>query len=417
MKNIMLYGAGNYLRQNFYDLAPVGLQPLCIADRNSELWGTTIIINGFQVKIMSLSEALGLFQNAEILITILDVNSAVESLQAAGVSIARIIAPIGYELRKGCEFIGNNISLYESGFYICCGSNLYREFVESNISDFPDTMKKWYEFNNRLISRLRSLQKTNCDGCSILKWDYYTNKIAVKRIGLASDFSDSVCNFNCTYCLAGNDLHTRAEKKYSLVDVLTYIHTYIHESTTFIDKDNLSINVASGEIGVLKNREIIFYLIDSIGCKVGVNSNASIELPQISYLAKLNRLNYLIVSLDCGLRRTFAEIKGVDLFNKVIQNLKRYCRSGVPIILQYIFLPDVNDDLINIERFVQLAKSINASIAISNDETTCGNPLPQNTLASILALINNCIYNSINFFLIEHFFLSSDLRKIRGFIS
>jgi hypothetical protein len=66
------------------------------------------------------------------------------------------------------------------------------------------------------------------------------------------------------------------------------------------------------------------------------------------------------VSLDAGTRETFAKIKGLDLFDKVCDNLVRYSSKG-PVRLKYIILPGLNDNEADIDGFVALCVRLKAT--------------------------------------------------------
>ena len=63
------------------------------------------------------------------------------------------------------------------------------------------------------------------------------------------------------------------------------------------------------------------------------------------------------MSLDSGTRKTFAQIKGVDCFDKVKNNIRKYSKNG-RVVLKYIILPNVNDNIDDIKGFLSFAKEI-----------------------------------------------------------
>lgn len=77
------------------------------------------------------------------------------------------------------------------------------------------------------------------------------------------------------------------------------------------------------------------------------------------------------VSLDCGTRETFRKIKGVDAFERVVQNLISYSVSASKAIdLKYIFLPGINDNMSDVDGFIDIVGKCNArTVVISSDYT------------------------------------------------
>jgi molybdenum cofactor biosynthesis enzyme MoaA len=75
----------------------------------------------------------------------------------------------------------------------------------------------------------------------------------------------------------------------------------------------------------------------------------------------------LNISLDCGTRETFEVVKRRDMFEKVIDNLKRYKDYG-KIEIKYNILPGVNDDEKDFIGIVNILKSLDISeLVISFD--------------------------------------------------
>jgi len=69
--------------------------------------------------------------------------------------------------------------------------------------------------------------------------------------------------------------------------------------------------------------------------------------------------------LDSGTKETFKLVKGYDLFDKVLDNLKKYREYNV-FVLKYNILPGVNDDDTDIEGIVKILKLLNlASLHLS----------------------------------------------------
>ena len=69
----------------------------------------------------------------------------------------------------------------------------------------------------------------------------------------------------------------------------------------------------------------------------------------------------MVVSLDSGCRKTYKKIKRVDAFDKVIENLKKYCSNPVArdnITLKYILIPTVNDNIKEFKKFLDIAKML-----------------------------------------------------------
>lgn len=68
------------------------------------------------------------------------------------------------------------------------------------------------------------------------------------------------------------------------------------------------------------------------------------------------------ISLDSGSPEVYKMVKGVDCYHKVVENLKRYSRAGANYIqLKYIVF-EQNNNIAEVEKFLQLAKSLGIGI-------------------------------------------------------
>ena len=68
----------------------------------------------------------------------------------------------------------------------------------------------------------------------------------------------------------------------------------------------------------------------------------------------------ICVSVDAGTHETYAKVKGIDCFEKVRDNLKKYSNIDRGVVaLKYIFLPNVNDNEDDIMGFIELCCKLN----------------------------------------------------------
>jgi molybdenum cofactor biosynthesis enzyme MoaA len=75
----------------------------------------------------------------------------------------------------------------------------------------------------------------------------------------------------------------------------------------------------------------------------------------------------IMISVDAGTRETFKRIKGIDAFDKVWENIKKYYDFGSRMLLKYIFVDENSNDT-DVERFIKNVVNIGVSnIAIDRD--------------------------------------------------
>ena len=76
------------------------------------------------------------------------------------------------------------------------------------------------------------------------------------------------------------------------------------------------------------------------------------------------RIVKIITSIDAGTRETFKKIKRNDMFDKVMENLRKYPVNKTKLILKYLILEGVNDNETDIDRFYEIAKEAGAVIML-----------------------------------------------------
>jgi molybdenum cofactor biosynthesis enzyme MoaA len=117
-----------------------------------------------------------------------------------------------------------------------------------------------------------------------------------------------------------------------------------------------------------------------------------------------DQLIFLNVSLDAGTADTFAKIKGIDCFDKVIKNLEKYAAVG-NIQLKYILLEGINDNKNDIDDFVAIAERINANVQISRDNRKSFTRMSERGYSAILRLTRQCTAQSVQYFMIKDYFV------------
>ena len=146
----------------------------------------------------------------------------------------------------------------------------------------------------------------------------------------------------------------------------------------------MTICVAPTEITIHPYRDKIVKATKDYVCQFTTNASRYVD----TIADSLARGGKIFSSLDAGTAKTFQKIKGVDMFNKVCNNLKCYAEAG-EVEVKYIFLPGVNDNEEDVTGFIQACKNINPSaIHISRDINNYGKPLEVHTLDMIANMIS-----------------------------
>jgi wyosine [tRNA(Phe)-imidazoG37] synthetase (radical SAM superfamily) len=174
----------------------------------------------------------------------------------------------------------------------------------------------------------------------------------------------------CFYCTQGhfdsdNNLPaTRGENMplaMEIEDVLAFL-AFLKEKDYI--NTNTVMELAAGEISVHPMRNRILTAVEDHPCYF--YSNASVYNEKIAEILLKGR-SRIISSIDAGTRETFAKIKGVDIFDKVCENLTKYAQNGI-VELKYILLPGVNDNEHEINSLLTRCKQAKISfVSVSRD--------------------------------------------------
>jgi wyosine [tRNA(Phe)-imidazoG37] synthetase (radical SAM superfamily) len=178
------------------------------------------------------------------------------------------------------------------------------------------------------------------------------------------------CQCKCVYC----SIHKRKEDKRlnkrlhsayyeKLFDILSYA-----ESAGYIAPDARWL-VASGEITIHPYKDRILEWVKDRAVQFFTNGFLFDE--GIASILSANPSAAIILSIDSGTPETWREVKGVDNFNTVTDNLVKYhgrCSRPGQITLKYIVLPGVNNTLADYRSIIEIMKVLKVGhLSISRD--------------------------------------------------
>lgn len=215
---------------------------------------------------------------------------------------------------------------------------------------------------NRLIDDLRNNRECTCDGCPCLKYGIYPTKFMPKTLSIFCPAKGERCNARCVYC----DL-TKSACDSTYLDGLDVIK--ILEGFAPYFGANSFLCYIPAEITVSPLRTQIYNFMSEHHWNFAVIKTNGIkydsQLAQFcSHETKIN------VSLDSGTKETYAKVKGVNAFDTVIENLRKYKAEGAGIELKYILLEDLNDDEKDMDGFLSLAKELADKVILTVDMNT-----------------------------------------------
>lgn len=231
---------------------------------------------------------------------------------------------------------------------------------ENDVIEGINTLEKW---RVETIEAMSKGEKTTCDGCSALRYGLYPSKPNVNVLGVGPNFAGGTkCNCRCFYCnqVEAGVIGQKSTQTLSNFD--------IHRIAGNVYDSINEIILADGEPSLLPKLDELCELAVKKNWAINFNTNGILYSDTLARTLSLNKKSKLVVSLDSGTRETYKKIKRVDTFDKVLENLKRYDESGVQIHLKYILCQDMNDNVEDMNSFLEIAKNIHAnSITLSQN--------------------------------------------------
>jgi pyruvate-formate lyase-activating enzyme len=374
MRNqVIFYGAGQYavkmLQPNPGRRGPVSPPPIewgiCFVDSDKNKHGSSHL----GLPIMSADTALGRFPNANIYLTVGSMKAKYDIccyLQDLGVASDRILNRV--VRRISCPYLEHFIVCgYHEGAFggragVDCGSHSLKsccsDYGKNNVDSIlvgdslPQAFEAFIRLRDGIIQRLNAGEPTSCDGCPELQHMYapiqrYFTHVIYNELGR--------CNFRCIYCNYEDRLGRDISSDVDVRQLLGLVQQY------GFDNDNGVIELCNGEITIHPHKKAIYDVVKDNNVMFLTNGFVYDEEIQRRMLDGKGVLN---ISLDSGTKSTFFKVKGVDAFERVVQNLKRYNRNRKGILnLKYIFVPGVNDNMVDVNGFLNICTLLSVTSA------------------------------------------------------
>ena len=359
MSGIIYYGFGKNLSDFEHEfLEETGL-PICIVDRNEKFHNKIVKLGGKEVPIYSLKYTMEHYPEADYDITLAEHNipGVYKYLQCEGVSLAHLHCFGGKIYCLGC-FDLNYYSYISSVDVRACAHPPYMKsfYYKNEIvteEDVRETVAQFEQWRVETMEKLRRGEKTPCDGCSALHWGFFTKEPKVQVLGVGPNFKGGTkCNCNCFYCNQNEVIREESHQELYNYD--------IHRIAGELYPDLENIILADGEPSLLPKLDDLCTLADEKGWSINFNSSGIKYSQKLSETMAKNPRSNLCVALDSGTAETYEKIKRVKTFNRVVENLHKYHEAGVRIFLKYILIPTINDNLDDINKFIEIAKGVGA---------------------------------------------------------
>lgn len=358
-KSVVFYTVGSGTFENIRELKQrFGLLPTAVCDGDVKKQGRTY--KGLEgITVISPQEALERFSEGIFFIPSLDYRYQIIGYltKTCGLEPERIINYVPVERVRSCSFLQKALIYDQTGEMRFC----WRNPCPSIVSDHGLNAEKLLNLRNELIEAIRSGQvppHPACADCSQICEEFYPSRPQSWSVNY---FCQSICNYRCSYCtVAHADKPDADAGRHTLQEVL---HVFKQEDML---SDSYSVILSTaGEPLLHPGRKDFYEAFD--GAELVINTNGSVYDPDLAELMNHEKV-LMLVSVDSGTPRTYAQIKGVGIhaFEKVKKHLTEYAKASIGIVaLKYLFVPGGgNDNLEDVEGFIKLCEETGATFVI-----------------------------------------------------
>jgi molybdenum cofactor biosynthesis enzyme MoaA len=223
-----------------------------------------------------------------------------------------------------CDWLEGGLTFNLRRLHVCCVSHHkgkgWPRYCDYDGGAIPEAVIR--QVRQEIKDKLNTTGEPRCAGCPRLrrkKWGQPTHLVNLINF---SHFKQ--CNLRCNYCYLQRKAH-QSSARIAPYDVLPVLRSLIDQGQLAPDA---IVYWGGGEPVLLKHFDEIVDLLAQHGTSQGINTNGTVYSPTIYRHLCHNAKLRIVISLDAGSRETFMKIKGVDVFDKVCENLKVYAAGG-----------------------------------------------------------------------------------------
>ena len=266
---------------------------------------------------------------------------------------------------KCCKHLLHELIFAQSDIIPCCYAPRKNDKTKFYNFETGKTfeIEEYINNKNRYVEMFKNGHIPKCcDGCFMIEEKDWDDIPDIRRIIISNR---TKCSCNCIYCsLVATSPQSKEElNSRETYDILPILDDLRNRN---LIKNNCLITIAGGECTEYPNGELeyIIYFALHNNCRIEIFSSGIIYSKSIENALKSSDTT-LSISVDCGTEDTYKKIKGVNAFDRVWDNLKNYIKScennpEAKIVIKYILIPGLNDNIQEAHAFINMCKSINA---------------------------------------------------------
>jgi len=385
---IVLYAASSFCGRVVRAFANAGVKPVCICDGDENKHGKRY----YGIDVISPDDALQRYPVAKIFITsYLHASSITGHLvNNLRVQPERIIDYEEVEWKKSCHFLEAEAYLMadDSRVDFCCSEFGKQTTPSVKIdSDYRESAARFTQYRDDLILEMqKGNSQSTCASCIMFREGYYFVNRRIRKIGHSNGGG---CNFRCIYC------YNSAKHPVDLgnPDLISFSNLVSAWKQKGVLSRDVKLIMGAGEFTIHPERSLLYELCNHAEY---ILTNGSIFDSDVSRILNCGN-TALDISIDAGSRQTFNDVKGVDCFNNVLNNIERYLMNeNATIHLKYIFLPGINDNVEDVEGFIRICTNNRIDfVIISYDFKLKLEEVSENTLRMMGLMIKKLDSNGI----------------------
>ena len=380
---IILYGAGYKGQFAIEEVKGYGLQAIAFCDADEKKIGT----NYCGLPVYSKEQVMKQY-GTQFKLWISVLSPLKEQLEKSLVDEKFVTKDQIYNLKENkytsCFYLRSVAVVWEDKIFHCCQLGDLRNqpsYVSINNSDWDETTSNFLQHRNQVIEDLKNGKKTMCDGCQNLENKYWFDNL--EKISVLAISPNYPCQLSCKYCFIPSNAKN-ASKNAQIIQKAKELNIY--EMMRVFEEKVLDLNepiqLSGGEITILPNKKHILQCLSRYPLQIF--SNCVVYDKSVSEIISRTDGSFLNVSIDAGTQKTYYEIKGMDVYETVLNNIRRYAKEGAIIEIKYILLPD-NCDKENLDGFLLFCREIAPRcINVSCDFVADHTKLPQNILEAAI---------------------------------
>lgn len=252
-----------------------------------------------------------------------------------------------------CPWIEHGLVFFEYKLAHCCHcghEGFSQQLIRNNFNGGEINWDRVFEVKNMY----RNFHKqgkihSGCISCPYLKEDKWDNSNYIDNVYISHW---THCNSKCIYCFATQHPEEfQTEERYKVLPLLKDMYE------KNILKAGGIISFGGGEPTLLDEFEdIMTFLLDNYFYGIRVHSSGIKYSPALARAIEEIR-GYVVVSVDSGSKETYKKIKQTDLYDTVVDNIRKYALNTTflgrfLVGAKYIIIPGINDNIEEIEKWL-----------------------------------------------------------------